>query len=117
MAEVIIENQILHIQSAYSFVADSGELTSSHQEKMDIFISNFGILLDSKIIKFNQGRVKLKAVEIGQDYISLVYGTDKQMQKTYLLSKHMNDRELADIVEKFRYETGVVPVIKIDKKN
>ncbi|MEW6623961.1 MAG: hypothetical protein AB1420_12675 [Bacillota bacterium] len=111
IAEVIIENQILHIRSAYSLIADSGETTSSYPERMDIFISNFGILLDAKIIKFNQGGIQLKAVEIGRDFISLTYGTDKRMQKTWLLRMHMDDRELADVVEKFRYETGVVPVI------
>lgn len=111
IAEVIIENQILHIQSAYSLIEDSGETTSSFMERMDIFISNFGILLDSKIIKYNQGSVQLKAVEIGQGFISLVYGTEKRMQKTWLLCLYMDDRELADIIEKFRYETGVVPTI------
>ena len=111
IAEVIIENQILHIRSAYSLIADSGETTSFFPERIDIFISNFGILLDSKIIKFNQGSVQLKAVEIGRQFISLAYGTDKRIQKTCLLRMHLDERELADIVEKFRYETGVVPVI------
>lgn len=111
IAKIIIENQILHIQCAYSFIAGSGETTLSFPERIDIFISNFGILLDSKIIKFNQGGVYLKAVEIGRNFISLTYGTDKRMQKICLLRMHMDDQELADLVEKFRYETGVVPVI------
>lgn len=108
-AKLILENCIVHIRSAVikekAYVEEDYECV----EGIEVFISNFGVLLDSKIINFNQGGVRLKAVEIGRNYISLAYGTEKRMRKIWLLSYSFGEDELADIVGKFRYETGVVP--------
>ena len=109
IAQLIVENQILYIQSAVINDCTYDIAESEVIGGIEVFISNFGILLDSNIIKFNQGDVRLKAVKIGRDFISLAYGTDKRMQITRLLSTPIGERELADIVEKFRYETGVMP--------
>lgn len=109
--ELIVENRILHIRAA---VISEGVCPVANPEDangLDIFISYFGILLDSKIIKFNQEGTRLKAVEIGRDSISLTYGTDKQVHKTRILRAAIDKRELDGIIEKFRYETGIVPVI------
>lgn len=111
-ARLIIENQILHIQPAVIDAGDRGkEAVDSPSKTIEVFISCFGILLDSKIIKFNQEGVHLKNVEIGRDFICLTYGTDRRTQKTRLLHAQIDNRELNNIVEKFRYETGVVPII------
>lgn len=106
-ARLIVENQILHIHTA---VIRDG-LKSENTEDIEVFVSYFGILLDSKIIKFNQDGVLLKAVEIGRDFISLTYGTDKRMQNTRLLRAAIGVEELEKIAERFRYETGITPVI------
>jgi hypothetical protein len=53
----------------------------------------------------------LKAVEIGRDYVSLSYGTDKRLQTSRLLNTTLNEDELRTISERFRDETGIVPVI------
>ena len=82
-----------------------------NDDPFEYIAAYFGILLDSKIIKFNQDGIRLKAVEIGCDFISLTYGTDKQVQNTRLLREAIDRGELKGIAEKFRYETGIVPVI------
>ena len=111
IAEVIIENQILHIKSACSLITYSGERTQALPDRIEIFISNFGILMNSKIVKFNQGGDQLKAVEIGRDYISLTYGTCKQTQTIRLLHAEIDSAELKKITERFRFDTGIIPEI------
>lgn len=85
IAEVIIENQILHIMSAYFLIADSGKRISSFSDRIDIFISNFGILLDSKIVKFNQGGDQLKAVEIGFTVAGVAEVGDFEMPSAFYM--------------------------------
>jgi len=102
IAQLIAENQILHIRTA---------VISNGADDIDVFVSYFGILLDSRVIKFNQEGAFLKAVEIGRDYISLTYGTDKRVQSTRLLHAAIDDEEVERIAERFRHETGIVPVI------
>ena len=110
-AQLIIENQIMHIRSAV--ISDgAGEAEEAEDaDNIDVFVSYFGILVGSKIIKFNQDGISLKAVEIGPEFISLTYGREKQVQNTLLFWGGINSGELEKIVERFRYETGVVPVI------
>lgn len=86
-------------------------VVSDGADDIEVFVSYFGILLDSRVIKFNQEGTFLKAVEIGRDYISLTYGTDKRVQSTRLLHAAIDDKEVDRIAEKFRHETGIVPVI------
>ena len=105
MARLIIENQILRICPVA--ISDS----AGDAKNIEVFISYFGILLDTKIIKFNQDGILLKAVEIGRDFISLTYGTEKKMKSSWLLCTMIDKEELDRIVERFRYETGVMPVI------
>lgn len=112
VARLIIENQILHIRPAVIDAKETGKETEiSPVESIEVFISCFGILLGSRIIKFNQDGINLKAVEIGRNFIFLTYGTDKKTQTTRLLHAEIDSRELVEIVEKFRYETGIVPTI------
>ena len=108
-AELIIENQILHIRPAYRICEEVG--ASSPGQGKESFISCFGILLDSQIIKFNQDDIYLKAVEMGREFISLTYGTDRWMQKTQFLYDPLDSQALSVIATRFHYETGVLPVI------
>ncbi|NSW92071.1 MAG: hypothetical protein HPY74_15615 [Firmicutes bacterium] len=109
-ARLILENRILHIRPAVIDHAgkDDADLLS---ESIEVFVSCFGILMGAKIVKFNQEGIRLKTVEIGLDYISLEYGTDTYTRKIRLLYAKPDSGRLADIAEKFRYETGVVPII------
>lgn len=111
-ARLIIENQILHIQPAKIEAGTCGETdTTIHIGGIEVFISCFGMLLDSKVIKFNQDGICLKAVEIGCEFIRLTYGTDQHTQKIRILHEPIASQELQNIVERFRYETGVVVLI------
>ncbi|HNU80982.1 MAG TPA: hypothetical protein PKG58_09560, partial [Bacillota bacterium] len=53
-ARLIIENKIIHIEAAET------ESESKMNKSIEIFVSCFGILLDSKIIKFNTEGISLK---------------------------------------------------------
>lgn len=110
-AQLILDNRILHIRPVTGSAETSGRQSADGGFRIDFFVSCFGLLLDSKIIKFNQEGIRLKDVEIGRDYISLSYGTDKKTQKARLLLAAVDSRELTRIAEKFRYETGVMPTI------
>ncbi len=100
-ANLIIDNQIIHIKPAII----SGD-------PLDVFVSCFGILLDSKIIKFNQEGVSLKEVELGRDFIYLSYGTDNNIQNIKLLHGLTGENDFAEISNKFLYETGIQAIIK-----
>jgi hypothetical protein len=111
-AQLIVENQILHIQPAVFREPDSRKESGIQPcETIEMFVSGFGILLGSKIIKFNQAGIRLKAVEIGRDYLSIDYGTDAEVRNIRLLHARPDSAVLVGIIEKFRYETGIVPVV------
>jgi len=108
-ARLIVENQILHIRPAVisDSAGDAPDLEG--EENIEVYVSYFGILLGTKIIKFNQEGIRLKAVEIGRDFISLTYGADKRMQSTRLLRPPIDPAAMDEICERFRYETGITP--------
>ncbi len=111
-ARLIVENQILHIQPAVLRERDSmKEREAESCEIVEMFVSCFGILLGSKVIKFNQENIRLKAVEIGRDYLSIDYGIDMDIRNIRLLYARPDSDILAGIIEKFRYETGITPTI------
>jgi xanthosine utilization system XapX-like protein len=111
-ARLIVENQILHIQPAVLRERDSiKESEAEFCETVEMFVSCFGILLGSKIIKFNQEGIQLKAVEIGRDYLSLDYGRDTDIRSIKLIHSRPDNPDLESIIEKFRYETGITPTI------
>lgn len=110
---LIMENKILHIQSARIINGIYGRYdNTSPIGGIEVYISCFGILLDTKVIKFNLDGIHLKAVEISNEYICLTYGTDVQRQKIEILHETIDDEELQIMIEKFRYETGIIPVVK-----
>lgn len=111
-ARLIVENQFLHIKSADVLMKTAGK----SGQNIEAFVSCFGLLLDSKIIKFNQDGILLKAVEIGSGYLSLDYGTDTSIHSIRLIyAGDVNDKR-ESLIEKFRYETGVIPTISIEKE-
>lgn len=118
-AQLIAENPLLLFRTAaISEMAD--ELAQPIKiENTEVIVSYFGILLDAKIIKFNQDGIRLRAVEIGGNFISFTYGTEKRTQNIRLLRPAVNQEELEKIVERFRYETGITPTLttqKLDRK-
>ena len=111
IARLIAENPILHIRTAV--IRDlSGETAQrSEPENTEIFISYFGVLLDEKTIKFNQDGIRLRAVEIGNDFISFTYGTEKRTRYIRLLRPAIDPAAMEKICERFRYETGITPTL------
>mgnify|MGYP000896158339 CR=1 FL=1 len=110
-ARLITENPILHIRTAVISDLSSETAQPEDAENTEVIVSYFGILLDEKIIKFNQDGIQLRAVEIGGDFISFTYGTEKRTQNIRLLRPTIDPVAMAEISEKFCYETGIVPVI------
>lgn len=113
-AQLIAENTIIFIEPAvlHGRTEEDRENAEKLGENFRINISAFGILLGDKIILFNQNGIWLRKVEIAQDYISLDYGSrDEALQNIRILYSRPDENALADIIEKFRTETRVVPVI------
>ena len=109
IARLIAENPILHISTAVISDLSDEAAQQPEPENTEVIVSYFGILLDEKIIKFNQDGIRIRAVEIGGDFISFTYGTEKRTQNIRLLRPAINPEELDKIAEKFRYETGITP--------
>ena len=109
--KLIIENPIMHIRSAViSNISFEPERTEN-MESTEITVSYFGILLDSRLIKFNQDGIRLRGVAFGSDYIALSYGTDNRMQSIRLLRPTIDPAGMKEIFERFRYETGITPAL------
>lgn len=111
IARLIVENPILHIRTAVISDLSDEAAQQSEPENTEVIVSYFGILLDEKVIKFNQDGIRIRAVEIGADFISFTYGTEKRTQNIRLLRPAINPEELDKIAEKFRYETGITPTL------
>lgn len=111
IARLIAENPILHIRTA--IINDlSGETAQQPEpESTEVIVSYFGILLDEKVIKFNQDGIRIRAAEIGADFISFTCGTQKRTRNIRLLRPAIDPAELDKIAEKFRYETGITPTL------
>jgi len=109
IARLIAENPILHMRTAT--ISDISSETAQ-PEDIEIFISYFGILLDAKVIKFNQDGIRLRAVEMGNDFISFTYGTEKWTRNIRLLHSVVDPASVEEISERFRYETGIMPTLR-----
>ena len=123
-AEVIIENAIIHTQPAVICAQSNYEKQEAEKfhENFGVYVSCFGILMGSKIIRFGQDgncNTRLKSVAIGEGYISIDYITyiicygskSEESQNIRLLYSKPDKDTLAGIIEKFRHDTGVVPVV------
>ena len=110
-AKLITENKFMCIEVAEIRIKSDAVSSYSKIEGLEVYISCFGILLGSRVIKFNIAGVKLKEVEIGNDFICLTYGNDKKNQTIKLLHGVIEKEELKSIVGGFRYETGIIPIV------
>lgn len=109
-AKLIMENKIIHIQSAeIEQKSKKISIGSTPIWGVEIFISCFGILLGSKVIKFNTENIRLEEVEIGHDFISIVYGKGEKEEIIKLLHGIMGKQELQSIIARFHHETGIIP--------
>lgn len=103
-AKLVVENTIIKILSV--------DFKENCDENIEILISCFGILIDSKVIKYNVGNINLISFEINGDYICISYGSKKKIQKTCILHGFISHEEKMKISKQLHYETGILPVIK-----
>lgn len=106
-AGLIVENEILHVRPA-EFINAYG----MGEDGLDVYVSCFGILAGSRIIRFNLKDKRLKSVEIGRDMIRVSYGTNEATRKACILHGSLDAADLARVAERFRFETGVEPTIQ-----
>lgn len=111
LMRLIAENPILHINTAVISDVTCDAPQPVDTEYTEMIVSYFSILLDEKIIKFNQDGIRLRTVEIGNDFISFSCGTEKRARKIRLLRPALDQATIAEISEKFRYETGIKPTL------
>ena len=111
IARLIAENPILHIRTAVISDISAEAALPEDAESTEVIVSYFGILLDAKIIKFNQDGIRLRAVEIGDDYISFTCDAEKRTQKIRLLRPAIDPGTMKELTERFRYETGITPTL------
>lgn len=111
ISRLIVENPILHTRTVAISDISAEAAQPGNIENTEVIISYFGILLGEKIIKFNQDGIRLRGVEIGNDFISFTYGTEKQTRNIRLLCPAIDSATLEQISERFRYETGITPTL------
>ncbi len=112
-AILIKENKIMHIQTATIEEATTeGATKVLTSGGIEVYISCFGILLDTKVIRFNMDGIHLTSVEIGHESINLSYGREKKSQTVCILHGAVGSEELENLMKRFRYETGIVPALK-----
>ena len=103
LARLITENSILDVQAV--------EYNGEYNYDIKFIISCFGILLGSKVIKFNIDKILLKEVKISKETISIFYGKGSIRSNIKLLHGIKNGNELLRVIEKFRFETGITPIV------
>lgn len=111
IAKLIEENKILKISPAVISEKTGKGMNTKTSKGIEVLVSYFGIVLDTKIIKFNQEHIQLQTVELQKDFISLTYGTDQWIQNIRLICSILDKEELTKLSEKFEYETGIKPTI------
>ncbi len=112
VARLIMENRILQVHAAsIEELGSQGEYNLAKRGGIAVTVSCFGILLHSRVIKFNIDRIKLKTVEIGREYIAFYYSNGKRSRRIKIIHGRIDENELQSMIGKLRYETGVVPVI------
>ena len=116
LAKLIFENRIMYIRQAKIITTHNTPNTKKElQSSPEVFVSCFGVLIDTKVIKFNIDKVQLKAIELRENYITMTYGKGQKNETMRIFHETTSAQEMIRIAETFRYETGVIPVLVDDK--
>ncbi len=102
-ALLIVENKIFDIQAAVDDCFSNNSI--------EFIISCFGILVGTKIIRFNVEGIQLKEVVISNKVISITYEKDNKRRNIKLLHGIAEKAKVKEISEKFQFETGINPFI------
>ncbi len=110
-AKLVLENYILKVKTAVVSEVFGKEQTHKQIDDNEVFVSYFGILFNGKIVKFNQDGIRLTAMEIGNDFISFTYGNEKRMQNLRIVRPGIEPEAMSEMINKFRFETGITPTM------
>lgn len=102
LGKLIWGNQILKVPAVFSDGIDISGLKT--------VVSGFGILMKDRVIPFNQGGARLQSIVIRANSMDIIYGTGGESHEVNLSFQNFNEKEIKDIVDKFRFETGIEPI-------
>jgi len=102
-ARLITENELFQISPVMLAGADGNPVSDSETK---IVVSCFGVLFNSRVVRFNRKENRLWCVEIGRDFLKLVYGTQENQKQMTLLHKPISPDTANRLAERFRVETG-----------
>ncbi len=102
-ARLILENKLLTVRFA---AVERGADVSSAGGGVEVVVSCFGILLDSRVISFNRKANRLRRVEIGRNSSAFFYGAGAQTGRTTILHEPLSGEAALRLAESFRFETG-----------
>ena len=110
LAKLIIDNNIAFIENVCIKHTHKNE---KETEKIGVYISCFGVMDGSKIIKYNMDGIILKSIVI--DNRSICLTREKDHNETILNVPYgkMAKIELLDFAKRFEYETGVTADLKL----
>jgi hypothetical protein len=109
-AKLILDNVIKHIRVAKAHELNKESyLGFSGDYFFDIYISSFGLLIGDKVVKFNVEKSLLTDITIGDGYFRFKYLEGENLKAVEVMTGEINEREIENLIEKFRYETGVIP--------
>lgn len=104
LAKLILDNQILHVSTV--------DFDGVAMPRLEVVVSVFGILMEDKVIPFNQDGIRLFSLIIAHNSMDIIYGTDVSSHEINLSFQNISEDLLKGIVDKFSFETGVVPVFR-----
>lgn len=101
IANLILDNEILYV-----------DIVETANIQLKACVSCFGILIGSKVIKYNMGGVDLKEINIDDKYLNISVAKGKKTENIKVLYGNMNKEELHRFIYKFNFETGIMPKLK-----
>ena len=110
-ASLIMENSILTVPVVTVWSNSDSSSLPKRKKSTLMVVSCFGILSGNEVYKFNCDGIRLLAVEINRESMFLTFGTEEKERHIKLLHGLSNKEDIRLIAEKFRYETGVIPVV------
>ncbi|MGI6751159.1 MAG: hypothetical protein ACOX4U_00845 [Anaerovoracaceae bacterium] len=96
-AKLIVDNPLFHLTSA----------ETHNNDKVDIYLSSFGMLLCDKVVFFEPEKEILGAVIYNGGMLTVVYGKSGVGKEVKILGFILSESEMKEFGERLRYETGV----------
>lgn len=111
MAGLIAENAVLSITAGTVLSCEDGANFPESNKTVAVIVSTFGVIAGNKVYKFNCEGIRLLAMKMDREFIYFTYGTQDKQRHLKLLHGLSQQDDIEAIAEKFRYETGIIPVV------